>query len=985
MGSFSDKSRFHRRTVRLVLAGVSFPALLAGTSGIAAAQETPPAAPLSQPGDQADNGDIVITGIKGSIASALRTKKDSLSIVESIAAEDIGKLPNVSIADSLAQLPGLSVQRVAGRGQIISLRGFGPDFISTFLNGRQLASARYSRAVSFDQYPAELLAGVDVYKTPNLDMPGMGLAGTVNLKTLRPLSFSKRIIAVNVRGEANSIGRLNSDVPNKGFRAEATYIDQFADGKLGFSIGYAHIDSPSITEHTKNWYYGTIANDPANPTVPPLVSPASASGALFLQGLEARAYSRRLVRDGVTSTLEWRPSDKVHSTLDVMYSQFYQKETMRGIENFANPSAIANAYYTNVNTANIGGTTVATSGTLNNWQPIINNQFNTEREWLFSVGSHTDFSLSDRATIGLDLNYSRDHDKLNTIETFSGTGTGGSAPGNIQWVNDKLNFNIPFDASDFPQYSTGLNYADATKTSLGDRGSSAWGGWGRDGTIEKPDVVDRVFSADLGGVYRIDHGIFENFDFGVNYQRHEKHLVGDEFYAFLKNNRAEVGVDSKYLVAPTSLGFAGLGNVLSYNVPGVLGNYYTIQENVGPNSYDRSWTLKEDFVTARFKLTLKKGRLRGDIGAQLVFTKQASDGGGSITVDGSLLPPGTASNVLAGEKLGAASSYVDFLPNLNLIYSVQDGAHPLLLRFSIGRAMVRPRTDDLRVNYTNSLGLCPQDPIVSKLPVGTRVYCWSGSGGNTRLKPWRATAVDVSVEKYFGPASYVAVAGFYKKLDSYIYTQALPTDYSKYTLPSNINFFPPGVNTPYYVDTAGFFSQPANGKGGYVWGIEAAAALEFGKLTKILDGFGMQAAYSYTKSGIKPNGPGSSGELPGLSKNVYQLTGYFEKDGFQARVNYHFRSSYTGEVDALFGAVSNTAILSDKQMDGQIGYTFQKGSPLAGLSFTAQLLNALNSPYRTVQHDGNGAATGGTANNTALPEIYEKYGRTFLVGIGFKF
>lgn len=950
------------------------------TAGVAAAQDAPPPPPSVDTGGQST--DIVVTGIRGSIENALKTKKDSLSIVESIAAEDIGKLPNVSIADSLAQLPGLSVQRVNGRGQIISIRGFGPDFISTFLNGRPLASARYSRAVSFDQYPAELLGGVDVYKTPNLDMPGMGLAGTVNLKTLRPLNFSKPVFAVNVRGEVNSLGRINSDVSNKGFRAEATYIDQFANDTIGFSIGYAHIDSPSIAEHAKNWYYGNVSNDAANPNK---VSPAAASGAVFLQGMEARAYSRRLLRDGVTSSLEFKPSDKFHSTFDFMYSQFYQKETMRGVENFVNPDAVAGGTYTNVGTTTIGGSTVAATGTFTNWAPIINNQFNTEKEWLFSVGNHTDWTVSDRATLSLDLNYSRDHDRLYTVETFSGTGLGGSAPNDIRRVNDSLTFDIPFDGSDFPQYGLGLNYADASKISLGDRGSSAWGGYGRDGTIEEPDVVDKVYSADLGGVYKIDSGIFENFDFGVNYQHHQKYLFGTEFYPFLLNNRAEVPVDSKYLVGPTSLAFAGLGDILAYNVPAVLANYYNVQEFVGPNSYDRAWTLQEDFVTARFKLTLNKGRLRGDIGTQLVFTRQASFGGGSVTVDSNLLPAGTTSNVLAGEQLQAQKSYVDLLPNLNLIYSLQEGRNPLLIRFSVGRAMVRARTDDLRVNYTTGLGLCPQDPLAATLPAGTRVYCWSGSGGNTRLNPWRATAVDLSIEKYFGPASYISVAGFYKNLDSYIYNQAIKTDYSKYVIPSNVNFFPPGVTTPYAVDTVGIFTQPANGKGGHVWGIEVAASVELGRLIHALDGFGFQGAYSYTESSIAPNGPGSSGALPGLSKNVYQLTGYFDKYGVQARVNYRFRSSYTGEVDALFGAVSNTAILPDRQMDAQLGYTFQKGSALSGLSITGQVLNVLNSPYGTVQHDGNGAASGNTADNRALPEIFEKYGRTFLVGFGFKF
>ncbi len=98
-------------------------------------------------------------------------------MVEAVSAEEIGKLPDVSIAESIARLPGVAAQRVGGRAEIISVRGFSPDFTTVLLNGRQQASSGYNRGVEFDQYPSELLGSVVVYKTPDADIAGMGLAG----------------------------------------------------------------------------------------------------------------------------------------------------------------------------------------------------------------------------------------------------------------------------------------------------------------------------------------------------------------------------------------------------------------------------------------------------------------------------------------------------------------------------------------------------------------------------------------------------------------------------------------------------------------------------------------------------------------------------------------------------------------------------------------------------------------------------------------
>src|SRR3546814_14849199 len=124
-------------------------------------------------------------------------------------------LPDVSIAEALARLPGLTSQRVNGRSQVISIRGFAPDFGTTLLNGRQQASSGDNRAVEFDQYPSELLSSVVVYKTPDAGIAGMGLSGTADLRTVRPLAYGKQAIALDLRGELTSGGKLHDDVDRK--------------------------------------------------------------------------------------------------------------------------------------------------------------------------------------------------------------------------------------------------------------------------------------------------------------------------------------------------------------------------------------------------------------------------------------------------------------------------------------------------------------------------------------------------------------------------------------------------------------------------------------------------------------------------------------------------------------------------------------------------------------------------------------------------
>ena len=156
--------------------------LLLATGPAARAQNAPDATRIAS-SDQTLQ-EVVVTGIRKSIEDTVTAKKNDDRIIEEVSTEDIGKLPDASIAESIARLPGLAAQRTNGRAQTLDIRGMGPDFTVTLLNGREQASVNDNRTVEFDQYPSELVNAVKVYKTPDAGMAYQGIAGTRNVSDL---------------------------------------------------------------------------------------------------------------------------------------------------------------------------------------------------------------------------------------------------------------------------------------------------------------------------------------------------------------------------------------------------------------------------------------------------------------------------------------------------------------------------------------------------------------------------------------------------------------------------------------------------------------------------------------------------------------------------------------------------------------------------------------------------------------------------------
>ncbi|MGY4398153.1 iron complex outermembrane receptor protein [Sphingomonas sp. UYAg733] len=966
-----------RRWATSSLYALTVATLAAGFSGTAFAQAStnPPSSPdpavtqtpgtstevpvedAAVPGEDAK--DIVVTGFRASIANAIAEKRRSDQIVESISSEDIGKLPDNSIAESIARLPGLTAQRVDGRDQVISIRGFAPDFSTTLLNGREQVTTNDNRAVEFDQYPSELLGQVVVYKTPSAGLIGQGVSGTIDLRTVRPLKYGKRVLAGSARGELVTKGELNRGTTNKGYRVSGTFIDQFANDTIGITLGVAHNSSPSQYERFNAWGYPTF--DGHNPTYGTLnnngtpantaddfydVRPeyTAAQGKYVIGGAKPFVQSNKLTRTGLIGTVEWAPSEDLNSTIDVLYTKFQEKQVLRGIEIpfwWGGGGEVLRPDYV------IEGNSIV-SGTWDHVKGVVRNDYVERNAKIFSAGWNLKYNTGPWTLIG-DASYSRVTRKDIYIETYAGTSRGvGNGP------YDSVGFQT--EDNGITTFNTNVNYADPNLIRLtsprgwadGPRDGSVPGG--QDGFYSEPNVKDRLYafrlsaSRDLGGGNALE--------VGANYTSRKKTYVPtSDFLAATANindptHTTSVLVPSQYYLGTTSLAYLGIPGQVSFDPlalvrDGVLTRLVAANEPVRFNT----WGLEENVATGwlrfNFNTPAGGGTFSGNVGAQIVYTDQSSDSFSNLS--------GTAQVSDDGVK------YTEILPSMNLSMRFDDSN---VLRVGVARTLARPRMDQLKASFnysTNPSLLTSTDPFAAFFAAG---------GGNPRLRPWIADGVDVSFEHYFNSSAYFAVAGFYKYLESYIYDQKLLYNFAG--VPTNL---PPGSRQPGTL--LGVVTQPVNGSGGVFYGGEVSGTLPFSLFTSALDGFGVIGSYSYTKSSISnPNSPDQP--LPGLSKHVANGTVFFEKAGFSARGSIRYRSSFLAEVISLGPGARNRQARGETVVDGQIGYEFQSGA-LKGLGILVQGQNLTSEPFVTED----------SASKLIIDS--QDYGRRFLAGISYKF
>jgi len=873
--------------------------------------------------------------VNGSYASSLemaaQLKQNSDAIVEIIAPEDIGVLPDVSIADDLVRLTGLTSERVNGRNQEITIRGLDPDFNVFTVDGVEQATTGDNRDAQYDQYPSELIGGATVYKTGQASLIG-GIGGTVDLQFTSPLSVDHRVIAVDAFYNWTDLGQLTPGQKVTGESYSASYVDQFANGTEGIFVGYAHRETPYEGEQFQAWGY---------PTAP--------DGNLILAGMKLYDQNDLLKSDSAVAVFESKPNDFIHSKLDLFLSYTNENQLLRGMEvpmDIYGPAVLQPGY-----TASGG---LITNFTITNVNPVVRNM---DTQWLSHLASaiwNLDLGEKSSWPVKFQAGWSSAKQTEEVLETYAG----------LYFHNTETNGGDTFVVTDNPgpnppSVVSSTNYANASLFSLTDPdgyGTGVFPVSGMEGYLKYFISYDIADSYKVMTKHELDASIFKDVEVGISYSDRYKQF-GQDPSGYLVNANGQPTAALPPLLGTTNLSFIGNLHPIAYDPNAALDSgRYTFVPNPNPGSWEgdnyRVWEdVTRPYVQFDLKGNLGSVPFDGNIGVMADFATQSSDG-----------LSGNGGNIVYPVSGGA--SYADILPSLNLIFKPTKEDY---IRLFVGRQEMRPTMYQMR--DSRDYGYNATDAL------STINSPWSGTSGNPTIHPWLANSADLSLEHYFAHGGgYVRVGAFEKKLLSYIYQQNTVTSFVGY----------PYTSAEPPVLTQGITSEYVNGQGGNISGIEADVQIDSEVLTGgAIKGFGVELNGLLVDSSIKPWGPDNpSAPLPDMSKKTANVTLYYESHGFSARVSEHYQSE-TREYIVQFGAPSFSSLgtpgdgyseeIPYHTIDAQLSYAFKSG-PLKGLTFYLEGRNLNDSPLITYNN--------GDPRQLAN---WQKYGAAYRSGASYKF
>jgi len=910
------------RSLKIVCAGAV--SALAMTAAMPTLAQTADTAAAPAPADS--DTTVIVTGTRKSLQTAIQAKRRASNVVEVLAAEDIGKLPDLSIAESLARLPGLAGNRDRGNASSISIRGMGPEFTNTLINGRELVSAEASRNVRYESYPAELISGAYVYKSPTAAQAEGAIAGQVNLQTIRPLNFKGSTLYMNARTEFSDLAKNINGARNNGWIGSASYVANLMDGKLGIAVGVTARDEPVTTQRADiypytNSYMDLNADGSANDEVP-----------FGFAALEREGDDKRF---GAFGTVQWKPNSNFELVGDLFYSKLNYDEEQKGFEVDGTPYG---NYLSGTGTVVNNGMTDTTGWT--NWAatsgygllPSASNSAFAFKDTLWAGGLNGTWR-GENWTFTSDLGYSTTHrdqsyTHIRTVPTPDQfVWTSAANPGyTVSWQSNK-------DGA--PIFGFNNSLTDPTKQVLGSI------------TNQSPDINDKLLTFSNDWSRDVSWAGFNQVMLGARFTDRTKDFTqhsqlrdpsqGDPNYLFYYtpfygNAATPTQVPAQFVQDPIHFDGDLTGNpdAMSIDIPGLVNSLGGIHPVQSMSDQGASWTVKEKtasaYVQGNFATTVFGGYdLTGNIGVRVVSTDEESLGY-------EYLETSTTKSVT---PVRYTNKFTDVLPNLNLTLALGPGTQ---MRFAASKAIARAPLDDLRVSQQS-------------YNYGTP----ASYGGNPALEPYRATQYDLTWEKYFSKDTAVTVSLFYKQLDTFIVTEVLSTT-------SVVNGVP----------TTGTSQKPINGEGGHIQGIELAYQQVMSFLPAPFDGLGVYANYSYTDSNVKVNeatNPIADIPLPGLSKDVGNLGLYYYKSGFETRLAYRYRSDYATNIG---GQNLITFNKSDALVDFFASYNFPDSTPLKGFSVQFQANNLTDEPFQTY---------------SGLPERsgrYEVFGRRYFLGFSYK-
>jgi iron complex outermembrane receptor protein len=820
-------------------------------SGAAAAQAVDPAAQAtpeaSEPASE-ETDEIVVTGIRAAERAAIDIKRNSVAVVDSIVAEDLGKLPDGNVAESLQRVTGVTIERNRGEGRFVTVRGFGPKFNAVTVNGRTLATDNNGREFSFDVLPSEIISGADVYKSPQANINGASIGATVDVRTLRPLDQKT---GFKLAGSAAGMWSELADTWNPEFSAVASWKNDagtFGVALSGvyskqenrddeFTIGAGHVRRSS----TDSYYnLGAIPGGRIGPGVAPF------SRVSMPSNLSPFFFERELTRWGVNASVQMRPSDKFTVTIDGLYSKARFVEQQTGLAYDFAGGILAEQVVE-------GGEAVYQRYVGGFVDQII--QYDDRDVATDQLGINVDWRPTNDLRIRLDGSVSdaRRRGKENNLFTT------------IRRKNVDLSFDRRSGSPIYDYSFSSPNYANAATNPQGVTAHYyIWGG-GADIDDEIEEYRGDVEWKPGGGAFTLSAGAMA--------QSRIKTITADETpfgeqCAYCDSNR----VLPTSLFQPTDRNFfsGGGGDIIrDWLIYDPLALVHTIDQFAAQDGKAFNPAVFSPSASSVVNEKVKVGYLMGALDTQIGGMPLAinvglryentdyTSSGASRTVT-SARPNGAGQNIIVVSPVVPVSfrgKYDDWLPSLNARLSVTDN---FLLRFAASKVLTRPTLSDL--SPRQSIQTNPGNETIRR--------------GNPDLQPFRAKQIELGAEWYFTQDSLLNAAVFYKDIESFV------------TL----------ITTPQVVDQVTFqVTVPGNGKGATVKGFEVGYRQSFASwLPAPFDGFGVQTSFNYTESNANYTNAVAnvSFGLEGLSKTSYSLVGFYEKYGISARAAYTYRDNF---------------------------------------------------------------------------------------------
>jgi iron complex outermembrane recepter protein len=848
--------------------------------------------------------EVVVSGIRFSLEQSIAQKRAAVATVDVVTAEDIGKMPDKNVADTLQRVPGVTISAAgANEGAFdeadrVSMRGTNASYTQTLIDGHYVASGDWfvldqtgtvGRSVSYTLLPSELVGSVVVQKTSQADLVEGGIAGSVNILTRKPLDFQKSSTI-----EA-SAGAVYSDLPGKTdpqFSALGNWINDAHNFGVLLQAFSETRDLERDGQEILN--YGQIAPGSAialkDPNLANVYYPGLIDSALFTQHRQ---------RDGGMVDVEFKPNDAL--TLDATgfyaklnatnynrsYSLWGNNFIASGTGQAPNPGyTVQNGTLTSASFTGVPGTNYGVYDQISRPDESADTNFgNLDANWQASD------QLKFLGQVGVSTGHGRTPTQ-DVSETVAGTGAG--AAYTLNGIGSAANWNLGNAITNSPQPNgvpVGFSWI------FGD---------------QNMDVLDKEVWAKIDGDYKFDAGSFKSLEFGVRYSDHQRHLwnvIGQG--PVLPGASDAANYPLGWQNFPTAFG-SGLGGTFPANIwywtPAQLAQYdldYANRNPVTRADWTSDYGLDEKDTAVYIQGNWEGSNWSGNLGVRGVRT------GENVIVN--VAAPANAPGVITGSAFGdyiqqpTDNTYNNVLPSGNFKFNFTPD---LIGRLAAAETLGRP--DYSALTGSVQFQVSPENPE----QIGT------GSGGNPDLKPIRADNYDAGLEWYFEPKALLSVDAFYMDLHNYV---ALGTVQRTYFAESSE--FPNGFQGAYDI------TVPYNATG-------KVTGAEFAYQQTFFENWGVNTNFTLASgtqtSGVQPLADGTPGDtrLVGTSKQVFNLIGFYENKSFSARVAYNYRSAFYSGLDRST-AFTQAGI---DTLSASLGYTVNE-------SFTLTLDgNNLNNP-----------------------------------------